>query len=211
MRVSLVSLFLSLLRALGWGCSLGFCLLLREMAAGVLVGLVVGFLCRVFFFFPSPPNPLPPLVPWLRLRSEPRRRLSQEGGGSCAGANNQAGRASPARPDWLALTSSCSRGSRSWAGLGSCRGRLVQREKTGAMIPARGRTSRAGDTRRAGEKESRTRPWLLVPKQCRGCEERSGGRAGEEQFVPAFVTASVQDGAGSPWRGKGVARPPEVM
>lgn len=38
-----LSLFLSLLRALGWGCSLGFCLLLREMAAGVLVGLVVGF------------------------------------------------------------------------------------------------------------------------------------------------------------------------
>lgn len=56
-RVSLVSfsLSLSLLRALGWGCSLGFCLLLREMAAGVLVGLVVGFLCRVFFFFPLLP------------------------------------------------------------------------------------------------------------------------------------------------------------
>lgn len=29
--------------------------------------------------------------------------------------------------------------------------------------------------------------------------------------MPAIVTASVQDGAGCPWRGKGVARPPEVM
>lgn len=57
--VCLLFLSLSLFRALGWGCSLGFCLLLREMAAGLLVGLVVGFLCRVFFFslpllFPSP-------------------------------------------------------------------------------------------------------------------------------------------------------------
>lgn len=79
------------------------------------------------------------------------------------------------------------------------------------MIPARGRTARAGDPRRAGARESGTGPWLLLLKQWRGCEERSGGRASEEQLAPAFVTASVQDGAGSPWRGKGVARPPEVM
>lgn len=119
-----LSLSLSLLRALGWGCSLGFCLLLREMAAGVLVGLVVGFLCRVFFFFssPSPPIPLPALVPWLRLRSEPRRSPSQEGGGSGAAANGRAGPGGPACPDWLALTSSCSRGSRSWAGSGAAGG-----------------------------------------------------------------------------------------
>lgn len=107
--VCLLFLSLSLLRALGWGCSLGFCLLLREMAAGVLVGLVVGFLYRVFFFFPSPPIPLPALVPWLQLRSEPRRSPSQEGGGSGSAANGRAGPGGPASPDWLALTSSCSR------------------------------------------------------------------------------------------------------
>lgn len=88
---------------------------------------------------------------------------------------------------------------------------LVQREKAGTVAPAPGRTSRAGDPRRAGEKESRSRLWLLLPKQRRGCEERSGARARNAQLVSVFVTASVQDGAGSPWRGKGVARPPEVM
>lgn len=87
----------------------------------------------------------------------------------------------------------------------------MQREKTGAMIAARGRMARAGDPRRAGARESGTGPWLLLPEQRRGCEERSGGRVSEEQLPPASVTASVQDGAGSPWRVKGVARPPKVM
>lgn len=153
-----LSFSLSLGRLAGAARSGSACCCAKWRLASWWVWLSVFFCVGFFFLIPFPSYSPPPLV--LRLRSEPRRRPSQEGGGTCVAANRRGGRAGPACSDWLALTSSCSRGSRSWAGLGSCRGRLVQREKTGAMIPAPGRTSRAGDPRRAGEKgESRARPW----------------------------------------------------
>lgn len=75
------------------------------------------FLCNFFFFFFSfPSSSPPPLVPRLRLRSEPRRGLRQEGEAGSARIQSAAPPSGTTRPHWLTLTSSCSRGRRSRAG-----------------------------------------------------------------------------------------------
>ncbi|XP_032543738.1 uncharacterized protein LOC116786822 [Chiroxiphia lanceolata] len=76
------------------------------------------------------------------------------------------------------------------------------------MIPAPGRTSRPRRPRRAGGKGKENQAWASSQTVLRLCGEELGEEARGEQLVSAFVTASVQDGAGCPWRGKGVARPP---
>lgn len=142
------------------------------------------FLCRFFFFPPSPPLPLPHSC--LGCGSAANR------GGDWGRRGRRALRASNRRPRREAR-----RAPIGWrwhhpaagaaaAGQGRrCRGRLVQREKTGAMIPTRGRTARAGDPRRKGKREKASASLSLAGPggEERGKRESERERSGLRLFL----------------------------
>lgn len=141
------------------------------------------FLCRFFFFFSSPPIPLPsPPHSCLGRVSAANRGGdgSQEGGRELRGSQ-WAARAGCPGARWLAGADIILQqgGSRSWAGSGAAGGGWGEGRKRAPWSRREGgRGALKTGVKRGENGEKRAR--CLLPEQLRGREERSGGRGVRE-------------------------------
>lgn len=114
-----------------------------------------------------------------------------------------------ARRDWLAMTSCCSSG---WGQ--RCRGRLLQRQRGRSDDGDRSCRGDVGPKQWRRESQGSSLTIFTCPCARWGprlglCEILGRWRGRGDTISPlTFVTASGQDGAGSPWGAGGEARPP---